>query len=308
MLYYLRLFPMHLVLLSLLSLSHACSNAEMAGGSGNVKPSTKRKPVSGLDSPGSTTSSPIECLDASATANPGQAIDLKLSQANSSSTVSVKDNFGTATINGDTLTYTAPQSVPTARDVELTVTTETVQKKCLVKVIANGGILIADDGSSRALKANVYQLVANSKSMAAHFDGKNIAPIPGVYMAPNVHVPAQASNLGFPGMRSGVNTEDYVISFYGKIKVDIEGSYEFQVAADDGAVMWINSTKVIDADGWANVQRSNRGVIQLAKGDHDFKLNYYQGPACCIAIILKWKKPGDSNFSVVPASAFDRPD
>lgn len=275
-----------------------------------IEPGNQNNP-GGIDTTGSSPGV-ISCVDASATANPGQSIDLKLNGFDGSTSVSVQDSFGSAVINKNTLTYTAPAVVRGARDVELSISNGLNTRKCKVKVIGTGDILIPDDGTSRALLANVYQLVPKSRSMAANFDGQNIKPIAGLYMAPNVNVPSQPSNLGFPGMRTGVNTEDYVISFQGKLKIELEGMYEFQVAVDDGAVMWLNSSKVINADGWATEEnrasRSESGAIRLTKGSHPFKLNYYQGPACCIAIVLKWKKPGDSNFSVVPASAFDRPD
>lgn len=297
-------------LAAILSTQQSCSDAEMAGAGASAQKS-KKKPTAGIDDPTSSAGSSA-CVDPSAAANPGQSIDLELSGFSPTSSVSVQDNFGTATINGTVLTYRAPASVPDSRDVILTVTDGSNSKNCTVKVIGEGKFLIPDDGTSRALKANVYQLVANSQSMAANFDGKNIQPISGLYMAPNVNVPSQPSNLGFPGMRTGVQTEDFVISFYGKIKIPKDGQYQFQVTVDDGAVMWIDSTKVINADGWANkvnvANRSHQGSIQLSQGEHPFKLNYYQGPKCCIAIILQWKKPGDSEFTVVPASVFDRPD
>jgi hypothetical protein len=271
----------------------------------------KKKPVGALDSPGATTG-PISCVDASVAANPGQAVDLGLTGFNEGTTVTVQDNFGSAAINKDSLTYTAPAQVPDTRNVVLTVINGSNSRTCNVKVIGVGKILTLDDGTSRALKANVYQLGAKSKSMSADFDGKNISAIPGVYMSPNVNLPSQPSNLGFPGMKTGVNTEDYVITFFGKLKIEQDGQYEFQVVVDDGAVMWVDSTKVINADGWATVEnrrsRAEQGSLQLTKGDHNFKLNYYQGPACCIAVVLKWKKPGDADFSVVPPSVFDRPD
>ena len=294
---------------------HGCSDAQMAGGAG-ASQSPKKKPTPiGSPEPGDgkvTGPALSNCLKGSATANAGQTLDLELLGFGAASKVTVQDNVGTATISGTVLKYTAPSSQSESRDVLLTVTDGANTKTCTIKIVGNGKILIPDDGTSRALKANVYQLGANSKSMSADYDGKNISAIPGVYMSPNVNIPSQASNLGFPGMTKDVNTEDYVITFFGKLKIEQDGQYEFQVVVDDGAVMWVDSTKVINADGWATVKnresRAERGIIQLTKGDHDFKLNYYQGPACCIEVVLKWKKPGDADFSVVPPSVFDRPD
>ncbi len=70
--------------------------------------------------------------------------------------------------------------------------------------------------------------------------------------------------------------EPFAAVFDGYISVADDGIYEFQVDADDGAVLYIDGEAVVDNDGLHSSQTVS-GVVPLRKGFHKFKLKYFQG-------------------------------
>ena len=86
----------------------------------------------------------------------------------------------------------------------------------------------------------------------------------------------------------------------GYLQIDQPGTYEFELTSDDGSKLWFGNNTAVDNDGEHSTE-SKRGSIKLDAGLHKFELRFFQGVGDAI-VILKWKKPGDAQFSVVPNS------
>ncbi|RYZ69507.1 MAG: hypothetical protein EOP09_07565 [Proteobacteria bacterium] len=96
--------------------------------------------------------------------------------------------------------------------------------------------------------------------------------------------------------------------------VPADGDYTFQLNSDDGSRLYIDGREVIDNDGEHQaygpgpddslVVGLKEVVINLRKGEHPLALNYFQGPRFRIALMLKWKLPGSSDFVYVPRESF----
>ncbi len=69
--------------------------------------------------------------------------------------------------------------------------------------------------------------------------------------------------------------DHYGVVFSGNLQVKTPGSYLFEIDADDGASLMIDSTVIVLRDGDPTRGRA-RGIIELEKGAHAFQMNYYQ--------------------------------
>lgn len=80
--------------------------------------------------------------------------------------------------------------------------------------------------------------------------------------------------------------EPFAVTFDGYLNVPNDGIYEFQLEADDGAVLWIGDEVVVDNDGLHSAQ-SLTGVVPLRKGFHHLRLKFIQGGGD-LALNLRW--------------------
>lgn len=79
-----------------------------------------------------------------------------------------------------------------------------------------------------------------------------------------------------PSIKDLTRPEQAGLRYTGYIRIGGDGIYTWYLAADDGAVLWIDGRLVVDNDGQhANTEKE--GKIALKKGLHIFKLDYIQG-------------------------------
>ena len=92
----------------------------------------------------------------------------------------------------------------------------------------------------------------------------------------------------------------------GLIKLDQPGLYEFQALANDGIKIYV-ADQLVSADGqWhAKGDRlSPPGSLKVAKpGWYNFKIKYFQRKGTA-TLRMYWKRPGQEDFSVIPAEAY----
>lgn len=82
-----------------------------------------------------------------------------------------------------------------------------------------------------------------------------------------------ASQIGIPDF---ARAEWFGLTFEGWLRVPAPGVYRFQLRSDDGSVLEIDDTVVVDRDGGQSASEST-GAIALAAGAHKFALRYFQG-------------------------------
>lgn len=88
------------------------------------------------------------------------------------------------------------------------------------------------------------------------------------------NVASQPFATGFPGALDG-QVENFAIRYTGKFSVPAEGNYTFKLVSDDGAVLYIDGTKVVDNDG-VHTSKTTTGEARLKAGAHDLRLDYFQ--------------------------------
>jgi hypothetical protein len=70
--------------------------------------------------------------------------------------------------------------------------------------------------------------------------------------------------------------DEFALSFTGSIKIDESGSYTFFIQSNDGSKLFIDNRLVVDHDGPHGAEIEKQGTINLEKGTHPIKLNYFQ--------------------------------
>jgi hexosaminidase len=75
---------------------------------------------------------------------------------------------------------------------------------------------------------------------------------------------------------STVKAPSFGIAYKGYIDIPADGIYSFYLTADDGAVLKIGPTMVVDNDGNHSAQERS-GQIALKMGLHPFALDFIEG-------------------------------
>ena len=80
------------------------------------------------------------------------------------------------------------------------------------------------------------------------------------------------------------------IVYEGKLTAPKRGNYKFYVTSDDGARILVDGKQVTEYDGIHPAGDVKEGAIQLDKGDHQFRLEYFQA-AGNIELFAGWSSP-----------------
>jgi len=81
--------------------------------------------------------------------------------------------------------------------------------------------------------------------------------------------------------------ENYGLSCSGVIRAPETSMYTFYLTSDDGSKLFVNDRLLIDNDGLHST-RAYLNSIPLTKGDHNIKIDYFQGPRNRISLILEY--------------------
>lgn len=103
-----------------------------------------------------------------------------------------------------------------------------------------------------------------------------------------------------PSLEKARQEDHYGFEFSGLIDVPEDGVYTFQTRSDDGSVLYIDQTLVVDNDG-SHAAIPATGSIALKKGWHSYRLLYiedYEGQHLSWA----WKLPSGEKLEPIPAS------
>ena len=219
-------------------------------------------------------------------------------------------NLGSIKVSADGslhVTYTAPISAPLAFDIQVIARSSSgSEAACDVKIKADGDLGVADDGSTQGIVGSVYEIpyysrVNSAKLTSSWFSGTPLANI----LMPTLDVPNTPYENGFPGYPN--LTAWYAIRFTSRLVVPVTGSYTFQTKSDDGSNLYIDGKLVVANDHVQAITTATSAAVQLSAGVHNLQMDYFQGPPIYIAMMMLWRTPGDSTFSVIPSANLMRP-
>ena len=104
-----------------------------------------------------------------------------------------------------------------------------------------------------------------------------------------------------PSIKEAPDEDHFGYIFTGYLDIPYDGIWEFFVSSDDGGVLEIDGTHVVDNDGSHSAYLAT-GRIPLLKGYHAFRLLYledYEGQS----LAWGWKGPEDNRLSRIPETA-----
>ena len=115
----------------------------------------------------------------------------------------------------------------------------------------------------------------------------------GLLFAHELNVSPKAMTGGFPGIDPSRN-ENFAIRWEAPLAVDNEADYTFRLLSDDGAIVTIDGTVIVDNDG-VHGPTEKSGPVHLVKGTHGIAVDYFQstGP---VALQLYCKKAGGTEI------------
>jgi hypothetical protein len=97
---------------------------------------------------------------------------------------------------------------------------------------------------------------------------------------------------------------DFAFRFTGFIDAPADGLYTFYTNSDDGSLLQIGSTTVVDNNGIHDAKEES-GTIGLKKGKHAITITYFSHLGASV-LITSWAGPGIAK-QLIPATAFYRP-
>ena len=89
---------------------------------------------------------------------------------------------------------------------------------------------------------------------------------------------------------SARRNQDFAIRWEAPLVVDNEADYTFRILSDDGAIVNIDGTLIVDNDG-AHGPAEKSGPVHLVKGTHGISVDYMQTTGT-VALQLFCKKAG----------------
>ncbi len=89
--------------------------------------------------------------------------------------------------------------------------------------------------------------------------------------------------------------------FTGLLRIPTDGLWTLTTTSDDGSLLWLGNTLVVDNDGSHGPQDAS-GLIQLTAGSYPIRIAYFQGGGGG-SLDVRWSGPGVTDQKI-PASAF----
>ena len=150
------------------------------------------------------------------------------------------------------------------------------------------------DRAGLALKGDIYFLKRGASRLP---DFDSLRPRGTIYVT-ELNVTPRSFRRGFPGVAD--RFEWFAIDYSGRIAVARSGTYRFSLTSDDGSMLIIDGRTVIDNDG-THAPQTKKGSIDLTAGVHDIRVQYFQGPAHEIALVLE-AAFGDGAYETFPTA------
>ena len=150
------------------------------------------------------------------------------------------------------------------------------------------------------LKGDVYNLHANATKLP---NFTKMKPVGTIYTN-SLNIPPREFTSGFPGVTN--RFEWFAIDYTGRFWVEKPGTYSFELVSDDGSKLYIDDREVIDNDG-AHVVTTRDGEVTLSGGIHSIRIPYFQGRRFRLALVLKVRGPGDSEWRIFSTEDFKPP-
>ncbi|PTQ87534.1 PA14 domain-containing protein [Agitococcus lubricus] len=167
-----------------------------------------------------------------------------------------------------------------------------------VKDVINGEIVDGDGvfggEDKKPWKGEIFLLAEGTPKLP---DFSQLSAI-GTLFTEQINVPEQSFDAPFPGVPSN-RFEWFGVRYQGPLTVKADGSYQFELRSDDGSKLYIDNQLVIDND-YTHAPYSVGNTMQLTKGVHTLRVEYFQGPRYQVALQLFGYKVGTPKQLLTP--------
>ena len=104
-----------------------------------------------------------------------------------------------------------------------------------------------------------------------------------------LNIPETAiQDRNFPGVKQKIK---FAMIINAEVKIELDACYEFSLSSDDGSILWIDSTLIVNNDGGHQMKMERDSMI-LNKGTYPVKVWYFQGMPDRYGLILDAKIVG----------------
>jgi hypothetical protein len=137
-------------------------------------------------------------------------------------------------------------------------------------------------------KGNIYWVAAGTTKIPAL---ASMQPN-GYLFTSSINVAPQAFTTGFPGL-DPARKDHFAIRYEAPLVVTAEADFDFRIVADDGAVLLIDNTPIVDNDGVRPAPAEKSGPVHLIAGTHVITVDYLQTSGN-VALQVFCKKANDA--------------
>lgn len=156
----------------------------------------------------------------------------------------------------------------------------------------NIGAIVTDNtdfggAAKQPWKGEIYLLAPNTPKLP---DFNTLTPI-GTLFTNSIDVSSRSFTEPFPGVPSD-RFEWFGVRYQGPLTISEAGDYQFRTLSDDGSKLFIDDVLVVNHDGLHGPSSSARVTVNLNKGVHTLRVEYFQGPRTQIALQVFGNKVG----------------
>lgn len=185
-------------------------------------------------------------------------------------------------------TPTPPAPAPTNSGTAPAPTPTTPPAPTGAPIVSGATIFGGSTVDAAGFKGNVYWVDTNTTKVPPL---ETMTPA-GYLFTKEINVAPQAFASGFPGLDAN-RKENFAIRYEGPLVVTTEADYDFRLVAEDGAVLKIDGTLIVDNDGVKTAPAEKSGPVHLKPGTHVLTVDYLQTTGN-VALQLFCKKTGDT--------------
>ena len=160
-----------------------------------------------------------------------------------------------------------------------------------------GAITFANESVQTGIIARYYDL------------GTYYSALPDVsLLAPDfIDLPGQINFAVVPGGVAWPGNpyhEQFAATFNGYIDIPADGDYTFSMTSDDGSIMYLDGTQIIDNNRWQAMREEDSAPISLTAGVHSFQIDYFERDGGH-GLELRWASAAIPK-EIIPAANFFR--
>jgi hypothetical protein len=144
-------------------------------------------------------------------------------------------------------------------------------------------------------KGNIYFIPAGATKVPAL---ASLTPN-GYLFTKEINVAPQAFSTGFPGV-DATKKENFAIRYEAPVIVNEELDYDFRIVSDDGAVLLIDGTEIVNNGEARTAPAEKSGPVHLRPGTHILTIDYLQTTGN-VALQVYCKKANDTEKLCTPA-------